>query len=110
MYRDVKPKNFLIKDKCDNPTKDRLLLSDFRFVKYGEDMKGDKFCRTPTFLAPEIYKLYQQGWYTEMINIWLLGELYNPDRNFRMFLNVLLYRLSVENLIKYKFENCDKKL
>lgn len=68
-HRDIKLDNFLVFES--DLSYPKIVLTDFGFsLQFSEDEKGEEFCGTPEFIAPEIYN-YEP--YDTSVDIWSLG-------------------------------------
>ena len=68
-HRDIKPSNFLVFDSDTNQP--QIVLSDFGFsIQFSDGEKGEDFCGTPEYMAPEIYNYDPYG---IEVGMWSLG-------------------------------------
>lgn len=80
-HRDIKLENVLISKSVSNDAEQRdtviptVKIIDFGFaLRYEIGEKGDTFCGTPSYMAPELIK--KQEFDYELVDVWALGVLF----------------------------------
>lgn len=96
-HRDIKLDNFLVFNS--DPNQLKIVLADFGFsTQFSKEEKGEDFCGTPEFMAPEMYNFIP---YDTNVDIWSLGISF-----YKLLTNELPFKLMTRspNELKKKIQ------